>query len=92
MTPIVEARALTKRFGKVEALAGLDLVVEPGQVVALLGPTARGRRRSSAPSRRCFGPTSGTLRVGGVRRRREAGRRCAGSSASPGSTPRSRER
>jgi len=38
MTPILEARGLTKRFGQTQALAGLDLVVSPGRVVALLGP------------------------------------------------------
>ena len=43
MTPIVEAHGLTKRFGKVEALAGLDLAVDEGQVVALLGPNGAGK-------------------------------------------------
>ena len=42
MTATVEAHGLTKAFGKTQALAGLDLVVEPGQVVAILG---RQRRR-----------------------------------------------
>ena len=27
--PILEARGLTKRYGKIQALAGLDLVVNP---------------------------------------------------------------
>jgi ABC-2 type transport system ATP-binding protein len=43
MPPIVEARGLTKRFGKVQALAGLDLDLEPGRVVALLGPNGAGK-------------------------------------------------
>ena len=29
MIPILEARGLTKRFGKTQALAGLDLVADP---------------------------------------------------------------
>ena len=41
--PIVEAHGLTKRFGKVEALAGLDLVAHSGQVVAVLGPNGAGK-------------------------------------------------
>ncbi len=34
--PRLEAQGLTKRFGKVEAMAGLDLVAHAGQVVAVL--------------------------------------------------------
>ena len=41
--PVIEARGLTKRFGKVQALAGLDLVARRGQVVALLGPNGAGK-------------------------------------------------
>ena len=41
MAPIIEAHGLTKRFGDVRALDGLDLVAESGQVTAL----ARTERR-----------------------------------------------
>ncbi len=44
MTPAtIEARAARKRFGKTTALDGLDLVAQPGQVVALLGPNGAGK-------------------------------------------------
>ena len=43
MTPVLEAHRLTKRFGRTQALAGLDLVAEPGRVVALLGAQRRGQ-------------------------------------------------
>src|SRR6266511_2956708 len=43
MTPTIEARGVTKRFGKTRALDGLDLVAEPGQVVAVLGPNGAGK-------------------------------------------------
>ena len=39
----IEARGATKRFGQTTALDGLDLVAEPGQVVALLGPNGAGK-------------------------------------------------
>ncbi|HMK12410.1 MAG TPA: ATP-binding cassette domain-containing protein [Acidimicrobiales bacterium] len=65
MTPIVEARALSKRFGKVAALDGLDLVVEPGQVVALLGPNGAGKTTFVRLVGTLLHPDSGTLRVGG---------------------------
>jgi ABC-type histidine transport system ATPase subunit len=49
VTAIVEARALRKRFGEVEALAGLDLVAVSGQVTALLGGTRSARDRAGRP-------------------------------------------
>ncbi|HTN78468.1 MAG TPA: ATP-binding cassette domain-containing protein [Acidimicrobiales bacterium] len=65
MTPIVEARALSKRFGKVAALEGLDLVVEPGQVVALLGPNGAGKTTFVRLVATLLEPDGGSLRVGG---------------------------
>src|SRR4051812_977342 len=43
MTSIIEAKGLVKRFGKVEALAGVDLEAESGRVLALLGPNGAGK-------------------------------------------------
>ncbi len=47
--PILEARGLMKRYGKTQALAGLDLVAEPGRVVALLGPNGASTPCASLP-------------------------------------------
>ena len=47
MPPIIEAHGLTKRFGDVEALDGLDLVAESGHVTALLGAERRRARPRS---------------------------------------------
>lgn len=41
--PVLEARALTKRFGKAIALDRLDLAVGPGEVVCLLGANGAGK-------------------------------------------------
>jgi daunorubicin resistance ABC transporter ATP-binding subunit len=65
MTPTIEARELRKRYGKTQALDGLDLVAEPGQVVAVLGPNGAGKTtfiRAVATLLRLDG---GTLRVAG---------------------------
>ena len=39
----VEIRGLTKRFGELQALAGVDLHVAPGEVLGLLGPNGAGK-------------------------------------------------
>ena len=66
MTPTVEARGLTKRYGRVEALAGLDLVAEPGQVVALLGPNGAGKTTFVRTIATLVRPDGGSLHVGGI--------------------------
>ena len=43
MTAVIEARGLTKHFGKVHALDGLDLTVEQGDVHGYLGPNGAGK-------------------------------------------------
>src|SRR5262245_2420993 len=43
MTAIVEAIGVEKRFGRVQALGGLDLVAPAGQVLAVLGPNGAGK-------------------------------------------------
>ena len=66
MTPILEARGLVKRFGKTQALAGLDLVVNPGRVVALLGPNGAGKTTFVRAVATLLRPDAGTLRVDGI--------------------------
>jgi ABC-2 type transport system ATP-binding protein len=71
MTPVVEARGLTKRFGDVEALTGLDLVAEPGQVTALLGPNGAGKTTFISAVATLLRPDSGDLWVAGIDARSE---------------------
>ncbi|WP_338074784.1 amino acid ABC transporter ATP-binding protein [Kineococcus vitellinus] len=42
-TPVVRARNVTKAFGHVEVLKGIDLDVAAGEVVCLLGPSGSGK-------------------------------------------------
>src|SRR5436190_2231690 len=71
MTPIIEAHGLTKRFGDVRALDGLELVAEPGQVTALLGPNGAGKTTFVRAVATLLRLDSGTLRVFGRDVRRE---------------------
>jgi ABC-2 type transport system ATP-binding protein len=48
MASVVELVAARKRFGNVEAVRGVDLTIEPGEVVAMSAPTAPARPRRSA--------------------------------------------
>ena len=42
-TPVIEAKALTKRYGGALAVDRLDLTVERGEVFGLLGPNGAGK-------------------------------------------------
>jgi daunorubicin resistance ABC transporter ATP-binding subunit len=66
MAPIIEAQGLTKRFGDVEALAGLDLVAETGRVTALLGPNGAGKTTFVNAVATLVRPDAGALRVAGI--------------------------
>ena len=71
---IVEAEGLVKRYGKLTALDGLDLVAEPGRVLAVLGPNGAGKTtfvRTIATLLRPDGDRSGwrATTCGGSRRR-----------------------
>src|SRR6266536_2402057 len=80
MTPTIEAVGLRKRFGKTVALDGLDLVAEPGQVLAVLGPNGAGKTTFVRTVATLLRPDAGELRVAGhdVRRGPQAVRRSIG--------------
>src|SRR5947199_7279465 len=66
MTPILEAHGLVKRYGKTQALAGLDLVVNPGRVVARLGANGAGKTTFVRAVATLLRPDAGTLHVDGI--------------------------
>jgi ABC-2 type transport system ATP-binding protein len=66
MDLMIEAQGLTKHFGEVEALAGLDLAVPTGQVLAILGPNGAGKTTFIRTIATLTRPTAGTLYVQGI--------------------------
>jgi ABC-2 type transport system ATP-binding protein len=74
MPPIVEARGLTKRFKTTQALAGLDLTAERGQVTAIHGPNGAGKTTFIRMVATLLVPDDGTLTVAGIDALREPAR------------------
>ncbi len=58
-TPAIELRALTRTYGKVVALAGVDLEVPPGCFFGLLGPNGAGKSTAIGILSTLLRPTSG---------------------------------
>ena len=64
--PLIEARALTKRFGPFVAVDGIDFEITPGEAFGFLGPNGAGKS-STMRMIGCVSPISGgTLRVLGM--------------------------
>jgi ABC-2 type transport system ATP-binding protein len=64
--PAVLTRGLTKDYGALRALAGLDLTVGQGEIYGFLGPNGAGKTTAIRILTGASRPTSGEARVGGV--------------------------
>ncbi|MBC6456902.1 ATP-binding cassette domain-containing protein [Actinomadura sp. HBU206391] len=63
--PVITVEALTKRFGEIVALDGIDFSVAPGTVLGLLGPAGAGKTTAVRIMTTVLEPDGGRVTVAG---------------------------
>ena len=63
---MIRVRGLTKRYGDVEAVAGIDLDVPTGSLTGFLGPNGAGKSTTLRMLTGMLPPTSGAITVHGI--------------------------
>ena len=63
---IIETKGLTKRYGEVTAVDGLDLTIRQGEVFGLLGPNGAGKTTTTLMLLGLTEPTEGTAAIDGL--------------------------
>ena len=71
MSTILECKALRKRYGAKEALCDIDLALEPGHIVGLLGPNGSGKTTLIKLACGLLTPTAGGIMVDGKKPSKE---------------------
>ena len=61
---MIKVRGLKKSFGDKEILKGIDLDVETGQTVVIIGPSGSGKSTALRSINRLERPEEGTLTIG----------------------------
>ena len=65
-SPVLEVRELRKSYGDLEVLHGVDLAVDPGELVAVIGPSGSGKSTLLHVMGTLDRATSGTVVVDGM--------------------------
>jgi len=65
VTPLLETRGISKRFGGLEAVSGVDLRLDRGEVRALIGPNGAGKTTLVGLVSGRLRPTTGEVRLAG---------------------------
>jgi ABC-2 type transport system ATP-binding protein len=72
--PAVQLSGVTKDFGTVHAVRGIDLSLQPGEIVAFLGPNGAGKTTTIDMVLGLSKPTTGSVEVLGLQPRQAIGR------------------
>src|SRR4051794_36741567 len=67
IAPAIRVQHMTKFYGDVEVLRGIDLEVQPGEVISVIGPSGSGKSTLIRCLNLLEEPTSGTVEVIGKR-------------------------
>ena len=70
MTPAIETRSLTRRFGRLDAVNDLTLAVPAGSIFALIGPNGAGKTTTIKLLMNLLRPSGGAASVLGTESRR----------------------
>jgi len=65
-TTAIEVRGLAKRFGEVQAVAGVDFDVAEGELFGFLGPNGAGKTTTINMLTGLARPDAGTIRIAGI--------------------------
>ncbi|HSX45487.1 MAG TPA: ATP-binding cassette domain-containing protein [Candidatus Saccharimonadia bacterium] len=77
---VIEAKGLTKKFGDITAVDGIDFDVRKGEIFAFLGPNGAGKSTTIKMMTTMLRPTSGSLHLAGhnVAHERDSARKAFG--------------
>ena len=63
---MISVKGLRKTFGKNEVLKGVDIEIQPGEVVAIVGPSGCGKSTFLRCLNRLEIPTGGSIKFEGI--------------------------
>ena len=63
---VIEAKGLVKKYGDLEAVAGIDLEVDAGEIFGFLGPNGAGKSTTISMLCTLLRPTAGVAKVAGI--------------------------
>ena len=64
--PVITAKGLVKKYGPIEAVKGIDLEVDGGEIFGFLGPNGAGKSTTISILCTLLRPTAGTATVAGI--------------------------
>ena len=72
-TSAIEVHGAVKRYGAIEAVNGVDLVIETGEVFGLIGHNGAGKSTLFKLMLGLIPATAGDIHIGGARRKVSSG-------------------